>query len=87
MKNQTKMIPLLIFSILEKQELGINGELQLTDALNELLKIESIYAYEFKGKRYDLGCKMGYLEANIDYALKRDDLRDGLLKIMESKLK
>lgn len=76
-----------IFSILEKQELGINGELQLTDALNELLKIESIYAYEFKGKRYDLGCKMGYLEANIDYALKRDDLRDGLLKIMESKLK
>ena len=76
-----------IFNILEKQELGINGELQLTDALNELLKIESIYAYEFEGKRYDLGCKMGYLEANIDYALKRDDLRDDLLEIIKTKLK
>ena len=76
-----------IFNILEKQELGINGELQLTDALNELLKIESIYAYEFEGKRYDLGCKMGYLEANIDYALKRDDLRNDLLEIIKTKLK
>ena len=76
-----------IFDILKNQELGVNGELQLTDALNTLLKLESVYAYEFEGTRYDLGCKMGYLEANIDFALKRDDLRDDLLALIKDKLK
>ena len=75
-----------IFDILEKQEVGVNGELQLTDALNTLLKSESVYAYEFEGKRYDLGSKMGYLEANIDYALKRDDLKEQLMEMIKSKV-
>lgn len=75
-----------IFDALKNQEVGVNGELQLTDALNSLLEIESIYAYEFEGKRYDLGSKIGYLEANIDFALKKEDLKKPLLEILKTRL-
>ena len=75
-----------IFDALKNQEVGVNGELQLTDALNSLLEIESIYAYEFEGKRYDLGSKIGYLEANIDFALKKEDLKEPLLEILKTRL-
>ncbi|MDF2613488.1 MAG: galU [Clostridia bacterium] len=65
-----------VFKYLEKQEIGAGGEIQLTDALNKLAKEEPMYAYDFIGKRYDVGNKMGFLQATVEFALKRDDLRD-----------
>jgi UTP--glucose-1-phosphate uridylyltransferase len=65
-----------IFSILENTKQGVGGEIQLTDALNELAKIQKMYAYIFEGRRYDVGSKIGFLEATVDFALKRDDLKN-----------
>ena len=72
-----------IFEILEKQEPGKGGEIQLTDALKNLSKQEAIYAYDFEGRRYDVGDKLGFLEATIDFALKKENLRDDLLSYMK----
>ena len=72
-----------IFNILENQAPGKGGEIQLTDALKTLGKQEAIYAYNFEGRRYDVGDKLGFLEATIDFALKRDNLRDDLLAYMK----
>jgi UTP--glucose-1-phosphate uridylyltransferase len=63
-----------IFEMLASTELGAGGELQLTDGLKQLLKKEKIYGYIFEGKRYDTGNKLGFLEATVEFALKRDDL-------------
>ncbi len=63
-----------IFKYLETQEEGAGGEIQLTDALCRLAKDEKMYAYDFHGKRYDVGSKMGFLEATVEFALKRPDL-------------
>ena len=76
-----------IFKILENQEPGKGGEIQLTDALKTLGKQEAIYAYNFEGRRYDVGDKLGFLEATIDFALKRDNLRDDLLDYMKNIIK
>jgi UTP--glucose-1-phosphate uridylyltransferase len=65
-----------IFEILEHTKPGAGGEIQLTDALKELLNYEVIYAYNFEGRRYDVGDRLGYLIATVEYALKRDDLRN-----------
>lgn len=65
-----------IFNILENIPPGALGEIQLTDGLLELVKNQEMYAYIFDGKRYDTGNKLGYLEAIVDFALKREDLRD-----------
>ncbi|MFA7673196.1 MAG: UTP--glucose-1-phosphate uridylyltransferase GalU [Clostridia bacterium] len=67
-----------IFDILNDQLPGKNGEIQLTDALRTLLLTEDIYSFEFDGRRYDLGDKLSYVEANIEYALRRADLKEGL---------
>ena len=72
-----------IFEILENQEPGKGGEIQLTDALKTLSTQEAIYAYNFEGRRYDVGDKFGFLEATIDFALKRDGLREDLLNYMK----
>lgn len=64
-----------IFDILVHMEPGKGGELQLTDALDELRKREDVYAYEFDGKRYDVGDRLGFLKATCEFALARDDLR------------
>ena len=63
-----------IFYYLENAIPGKGGEIQLTDALKGLLSTEALYAYDFVGKRYDVGNKLGFLEANVEFALKRDDL-------------
>jgi UTP--glucose-1-phosphate uridylyltransferase len=73
-----------IFDILENQEPGKGGEIQLTDALKTLGNQEAIYAYNFQGRRYDVGDKLGFLEATIDFALKRDNLRDDLINYMKN---
>ena len=69
-----------IFGILEKTEPGRGGEIQLTDALKKLSEREPVYAYEFEGRRYDVGDKQGYLEATVDFALTRPDLREPFLR-------
>ena len=71
-----------IFEILEKTEPGRGGEIQLTDALKKLSESEPVYAYEFEGRRYDVGDKQGFLEATVDFALKRPDLREPFLKYL-----
>lgn len=65
-----------IFKHLESVAPGKGGEIQLTDALKSLMGTEAMYAYDFIGKRYDVGNKLGFLEATVEFALKRDDLRD-----------
>ena len=75
-----------IFEILEKQAPGKGGEIQLTDAIEYMLKSHHIYAYEFIGNRYDVGDKLGFIKATIDFALKREELRDDLLEILKNKL-
>ena len=65
-----------IFDILEHTKPGKNGEIQLTDALRVLAKQEKMYAYNFVGKRYDVGNKQGFLEATVETALRREDLKD-----------
>lgn len=72
-----------IFEILEHTQPGKNGEIQLTDALKELLALEAMYAYTFKGKRYDVGDKLGFLQATVEFALKREDLKVEFLKYLK----
>ncbi|MCF6095682.1 UTP--glucose-1-phosphate uridylyltransferase GalU [Thermovorax subterraneus] len=71
-----------IFGILEHTKPGAGGEIQLTDALKELLNYEVIYAYEFEGKRYDVGDKLGYLIATVEFAMMRDDLKEDFKKYL-----
>ena len=75
-----------IFDILENQEPGKGGEIQLTDALKTLAAHEAIYAYNFEGKRYDVGDKLGFLEATVDFALKRPELRDKFIEFLEDRI-
>ncbi len=63
-----------IFSLLENTARGSGGEIQLTDAIAKLLEEESVYSLQFKGRRYDCGSKLGYLEATLAYALKHPEL-------------
>lgn len=71
-----------IFNILKKLSPGIDGEIQLTDGLNKLAQMEPVYAYEFEGKRYDIGDRQGFLKANIEFALRDESLKDGLIKYL-----
>ena len=73
-----------IFECIEKVSVGRENEIQLTDALKLLLKNEDIYGYKFKGKRYDIGDKFGYIKAIIDFALEREKLRDRVREYLDS---
>ena len=63
-----------IFSCLEVTGKGSGGEIQLTDAIAKLLQTQPVYSYQFQGKRYDCGSKLGYLQATVDYALKHPEV-------------
>lgn len=76
-----------IFDILEHTKPGKCGEIQLTDALKELAQREAMYAYNFEGRRYDVGDKQGFLEATIEYALRREDLREEFLNYLIKTIK
>jgi len=65
-----------IFHFLENTRPGAGREIQLTDGIGRLLREENVYAYEFQGRRYDCGSKIGYLEATVDLALKHPELAD-----------
>lgn len=72
-----------VFDILEQTPPGRGNEIQLTDALKVLAKEQSMYAYNFEGRRYDVGDKQGFLEATVEMALKRPDLRDKFLAYLK----
>ena len=72
-----------IFEILEHTAPGKGGEIQLTDALRTLVSQEAMYAYIFEGKRYDAGDKMGFLQATVEFALKREDLHEPFMKYLK----
>lgn len=67
-----------IFDILENQEPGAGGEIQLTDAIDTLNKTQRVFAHEFKGQRFDVGDKFGFLKTSIQYGLKHDEVKDAL---------
>jgi UTP--glucose-1-phosphate uridylyltransferase len=66
----------MIFDILARIPNGQDDELQLTDAINELNKEQAVLAYNFEGRRYDVGDKIGFIKATIDFALNRDDISE-----------
>ncbi len=67
-----------IMDILEHQTPGVGGEIQLTDALKQLAELSRMYSFRYDGTLYDVGSKIGYLKANVDFALKRSGLGDEL---------
>ena len=73
-----------IFEILENTKPGKGNEIQLTDALLELIKHEAMYAYNFEGRRYDVGDKLGFLQATVEYALRKEELRDGFIEYLKT---
>ena len=76
-----------IFEILENTAPGKGNEIQLTDALLKLIEHEAMYAYNFEGRRYDVGDKLGFLQATVEYALRKEDLRDGFIEYLTALLK
>ncbi|RXJ02260.1 UTP--glucose-1-phosphate uridylyltransferase [Anaerobacillus alkaliphilus] len=75
-----------IFMFLEQQELGAGGEIQLTDAIQRLNEIQRVFAYDFEGKRYDVGEKIGFVKTTIEFALSNPELRDELIPFLEEML-
>lgn len=73
-----------IFEILENTKPGKGGEIQLTDALKELLTKEAMYAYNFKGRRYDVGDKLGFLQATVEIALTTEDLKEEFMNYLKT---
>ena len=73
-----------IYSMLEKVKPGKNNEIQLTDAIQLLLQRESVYAYIFEGKRYDVGNKLDYLKTTVEMALKREEFAGQFLDFLKS---
>ncbi|WP_294381810.1 UTP--glucose-1-phosphate uridylyltransferase GalU [uncultured Clostridium sp.] len=73
-----------IFEILENTKPGKGNEIQLTDALLELIKHEAMYAYDFEGRRYDVGDKLGFLQATVEYALRKEELRNGFIEYLKT---
>ncbi|WP_415761482.1 UTP--glucose-1-phosphate uridylyltransferase GalU [Priestia megaterium] len=71
-----------IFEFLANQEVGSGGEIQLTDAIQKLNEMQSVYAYDFDGKRYDVGEKLGFIQTTIEFALQHEELKNDLIKVM-----
>jgi UTP--glucose-1-phosphate uridylyltransferase len=72
-----------IFETLAETQVGVGGELQLTDGLRLLLKKEKMYGYVFEGKRHDTGDKLGFLKATVEFALKRPDLGEQMREYLK----
>jgi UTP--glucose-1-phosphate uridylyltransferase len=73
-----------IFDILDNTKPGKGGEIQLTDALTTLISQQEMYAYVFEGRRYDVGDKLGFLEATVEFALKRDELKVPFMEYLQT---
>lgn len=72
-----------IFTILDEKQIGKGGEIQLTDAIEQLNHTRDVYGYAFEGRRFDVGEKLGFIETTLTFALERDDLKDGVREMME----
>ncbi len=72
-----------IFDIIKRSKPHANGEVYITDAILETIDIDGVYAYDFEGRRYDIGDKEGYLEATVEYALRDEKLREGFVKYLK----
>ena len=70
------VLPPEIFSILENTPAGVGGELQLTDAMKKLAQINGMVGVDFVGKRYDMGSKLGIIQANVEFALEHEEIKD-----------
>ncbi|TCI63561.1 UTP--glucose-1-phosphate uridylyltransferase GalU [Exiguobacterium sp. SH0S2] len=73
-----------IFKYLETQEPGAGNEIQLTDAITRLNEMQRVFAYEFDGKRYDVGEKLGFIQTTIEMALQREDLKEEVANIIRN---
>ncbi len=75
-----------IFMYLDQQEIGAGGEIQLTDAIQKLNDIQRVFAYDFEGKRYDVGEKQGFIETTLEFALQDEELKKKLIPFMKQLL-
>ncbi len=75
-----------IFEFLQSATPGKNGEIWLTDALQKLMEQEAMYAFDFEGDRYDVGDRIGFLKATVEYALKREELKDEFTAFLKHKM-
>ena len=76
-----------IFSYLKNQTRGAGNEIQLTDAILRLMGTEKVFSYDITGKRYDVGNKMDYIEAILDFGLQKNEMKDELQKLINKKAK
>lgn len=76
------VLPSSIWQLLENTQPGTGGEIQLTDAIDELLKIEQVDAYRIEGKSHDCGNKLGYMKAQLEYALQHEEIGEDLKKLV-----
>ncbi|KYD05544.1 UTP--glucose-1-phosphate uridylyltransferase [Heyndrickxia sporothermodurans] len=76
-----------IFMFLDKQETGAGGEIQLTDAIQKLNEIQRVFAYNFEGKRYDVGEKLGFVKTTIEFALQNNEIKDDLIEFLVEEVK
>ena len=72
-----------VFGLLEKQERGAGGEIQLTDSMDTLLREQGFTGYRFEGRTFDCGSKEGFIAANVAFAMARDDMRDTVRPLIE----
>lgn len=77
----------LVFKYLHTQETGAGNEIQLTDAVKRLMSEEDVYQCTFSGRRYDIGDKLGFLKATVDFALEREDLKAEFSEFLENRVK
>lgn len=75
-----------IFMYLDQQETGAGGEVQLTDAIQKLNQIQRVFAYDFEGKRYDVGEKLGFVKTTVEFALQNEEIREELLEYLKGVL-
>lgn len=73
-----------IFTFLDRQEAGAGGEIQLTDAIQNLNTIQRVFAYNFEGQRYDVGEKIGFIKTTIEFAIKDPELRGEVLEYLDA---
>lgn len=76
-----------IFHFLDKQKIGAGGEIQLTDAIQDLNKIQRVFAYDFEGERYDVGEKIGFVKTTLEFALKDDELKPQIKQFIKELIK
>ncbi len=76
-----------IFKYLKTQSEGAGNEIQLTDAVKRMMKEEDVYACTFTGQRHDIGDKLGFLKATVDFALEREDIKDDFYKYLQERIK